>query len=1721
MAISDVFPPHSHRNYEVIYPSSWDTPWEINQLLGVLQDLILIVDCERQEIQVLPTQASTNLIPEFNWIEFIIEQLQKQESSDQSTSMIEAVLSSQTANQIVYQYHQEQKNYYILVEIYPLSKTAIMAVCKDLSQCLEVQRVLHNSSQPSETKASAPGLQMTQECLRKQIEERQRIESQLQARKIELETLIDNAGDSIVRIDQKLRYLYANRKVAFVFGISPKKMLGKTNRELGLPLSVCKQWDWHAQLVLDTGQPQQFQFDLETGERWRSFETLIVPELQHQGEIKTLLATTRDITKQKRTLAELKQQNQFLQLLTEIALKIQESLELDLILKTTVDEVQKVLNVDRVIILKLNSNRGGTIVQEAVLPQWSSLLGQKIFSPYLNLESRDSNLCNQVVSFADIEQENLESSDLKLMQYFQVKASLMIPIKLGKENIDSSLNQQQNLADSQHKSNIWGFIIAHQCIENRQWTALETNFLKQLSAQVGIALRQAQLITELRQAQQYLSCHFENSPLAVIEWDEQLRIKRWSSQAEKTFGKTSSEMLGQNWSQFQEMFATNSQQVTQAMINLIDGIETHQIIETQNRTQDGRVIDCEWYNSVVRDEKDRLVSLLSLAQNVSDRKQTEQALVQSEERFRTIFEQAAVGFALVDPTGKLIRVNPRYCDITGYSVEELIGQSVHDLIHSEELETLNRLGQFQEQGSLETFTLEKQYIRATGQLNWVQIFVSPLSELWEGNNCLVLALEDIQERKQTEEELHRVNRALRTISDCNQALVRATTESELLNDVCQILVHVGGYHFAWVGYPQPTPEKRIIPVAKAGFEAGYLDNLTITWEDNQSGQLPSGIAMRTGKTCVFQNINIKANHAPWKEQARQRGFASCIALPLIMTSDQQDQHLEKELTPLMIDSFNPTAFGVLNLYSTQANAFDQAEVKLLKELVDDIVYGIVALKVRASHAETEKKFRQLAENIHDVFWITNAQGNQFVYVSPAYQQIWGRNSTEIYENFQTFINTIHPQDQQRVLQALQSPDGGVFDLEYRILRPDGSCRWIWDRGFPIVNESGQLERRAGIAKDITHRKQTEQLLRQSNEELELRVAQRTAELETANERLHFELMQRHRTEFKLRKSEEQYRTLVNNFPNGAVFLFDLDLRYTIADGMGLGAKGLSRSMLEGKTIYQALPSALLTIVEPLYRSALAGETKISEVEYDGRIYYHQSLPVRNELGEILAGMVVMQDITERKQAEAERDKLIAIIEATPDFISSEKPGGEVVYFNQSARRILGLNSQEKISDQNIIASHPQWANDMIQNEGIPTAIREGAWIGETAIFSYDGREIPLSQLIIAHKNNEGRVHLLSTIARDITEQKQSEANLREAERRWRSLLENVRLLVVGLDRQGKVEYVNPFFLELTGYTQTEVLGKSWLENFQLPCNQRPNSIAFDQFLDYYFKPYNQQLILTKSGEEKIIAWNNTLLKNLQGEAIGMMSIGEDITERYGIERMKDEFISVVSHELRTPLTSIHGGLNLLSTRLVEPNSERGKHVMKIAAESAERLVRLVNDILELERLESGKICLTKQKVNAGDLLLRATEQMQVMANRSGINLEVYSPNLEFDADSDRILQVLTNLLSNAIKFSDSGDTICLSVQEEPTINDEKNPSVLFKIQDQGRGIPQDKIERIFERFHQVDASDSRKKGGTGLGLAICRSIVEQHGGRIWVQSKLDEGSCFYFTLPMDINRGES
>ncbi|BAU13996.1 multi-sensor signal transduction histidine kinase [Leptolyngbya sp. NIES-3755] len=236
-------------------------------------------------------------------------------------------------------------------------------------------------------------------------------------------------------------------------------------------------------------------------------------------------------------------------------------------------------------------------------------------------------------------------------------------------------------------------------------------------------------------------------------------------------------------------------------------------------------------------------------------------------------------------------------------------------------------------------------------------------------------------------------------------------------------------------------------------------------------------------------------------------------------------------------------------------------------------------------------------------------------------------------------------------------------------------------------------------------------------------------------------------------------------------------------------------------------------------------------------------------------------------------------------------------------------------------------------------------------------------------------------------------------------------------------------------------------------------------------------------------------------------IVRDITELRAVEKMKDEFISIVSHELRTPLTSIRASLGLLLMGKLGALPDASLPFLEVAVNNTDRLMRLINDMLDLERLNAGEITLSRQSCNLADLMQQAIGVMQGSADEANIQLNCRVLSVTVMVDHDRILQTLTNLLSNAIKFSVANGTVELTAEQS-------SGEVQIAVKDQGRGIPSDKIERIFERFQQVDASDSRQQGGTGLGLAICRSIVQQHGGRIWVESVLGVGSTFYFTLPI-------
>jgi PAS domain S-box-containing protein len=319
--------------------------------------------------------------------------------------------------------------------------------------------------------------------------------------------------------------------------------------------------------------------------------------------------------------------------------------------------------------------------------------------------------------------------------------------------------------------------------------------------------------------------------------------------------------------------------------------------------------------------------------------------------------------------------------------------------------------------------------------------------------------------------------------------------------------------------------------------------------------------------------------------------------------------------------------------------------------------------------------------------------------------------------------------------------------------------------------------------------------------------------------------------------------------------------------------------------------------------------------------------------------------------------------------------------------------------------------------------------------------------------------------------------------------------------EGRFVEVNNSFLQMSGYTQAEVIGRL-LTEIHLESASATFAEVVQQSQEKGFV-YNQEFqFRTKSGAIKTVLLSVELIE-LEGKPC-TLSLMNDITER---KRLENEFISLVSHELRTPMTSMMGALDLLSSGQLGTLTDQGKQVLDIATKNTERLIRLVNDILDLERMKSGKITMHKVKSDLGQLLTQALETMRPMADKAKVNLELESCYVELEVDPDRILQTLTNLLSNAIKFSEPGQTVWLRSH----LNSEY---LQIAVQDQGRGIPTDKLYSIFERFQQVDASDSRQKGGTGLGLAICRYIVEQHDGRIWVESVLGQGSIFYISLPL-------
>ena len=743
---------------------------------------------------------------------------------------------------------------------------------------------------------------------------------------------------------------------------------------------------------------------------------------------------------------------------------------------------------------------------------------------------------------------------------------------------------------------------------------------------------------------------------------------------------------------------------------------------------------------------------------------------------------------------------------------------------------------------------------------------------------------------------------------------------------------------------------------------------------------------------------------------------------------------------------------------------------------------------------------QMADAIEAVFWLADANEPRILYVSPAYERIWGRDRQRLYTDYEEFFASIHPDDRERV-QAASSRcvSQERFEVEYRIVRPDGEVRWVRDRGF-LIRQTGASDRLAGFAEDITAAKQTEQTLHQS---------------------------------------EAQLRAVAANLPNGAVFIVDRELRYQLAEGAAIKLAGMTSEDLVGKTLWEALDPALAAEYEPFFRQALRGEPYTVEHRSHDRHYISHGTPLVNEQGEIYAVLAVSYDISDRKRVEEElarsRRQFEKIAETTPGLVYVyDLVENRNLYVNTGINRMLGYSPEQIASlGSSLIAS-------LIHPDDIPGVIEGNQrfhLLGDTDVYDHELRMRHARgdyrwlrcRDVVFERAEDGTVTQIIGNAQDITAHKQAELALRQSESRFRLMVESAKdYIIFTLDLNGLVTSWNSGAERLLGYSETEIIG----------CDNR---LIFTPEDDAQGRPEREMQLAMRQGRAENERWHvrkdgsrfwgSGLVMPLQDEAgttQGFVKIMQDKTaqrqneaerehllqqeqaareEAERANRLKDEFLAVLSHELRSPLNPILGWSQLLQQGKLDET--RQKEALATIERNAQLQAQLIEDLLDISRIMQGKITLVAAPVNLAVVISAAVDTVRLAAQakhiESVLDLGEVAP---LWGDAARLQQVVWNLLSNAVKFTPQGGQVTVELRQIDRL-------AQIRVIDTGKGIDPPFLPYAFEYFRQEDSSTTRQFGGLGLGLAIVRQIVEMHGGRVSAESQGEnQGATFTVQLPV-------
>ncbi|MDI1237173.1 MAG: PAS domain S-box protein [Polaromonas sp.] len=469
----------------------------------------------------------------------------------------------------------------------------------------------------------------------------------------------------------------------------------------------------------------------------------------------------------------------------------------------------------------------------------------------------------------------------------------------------------------------------------------------------------------------------------------------------------------------------------------------------------------------------------------------------------------------------------------------------------------------------------------------------------------------------------------------------------------------------------------------------------------------------------------------------------------------------------------------------------------------------------------------------------------------------------------------------------------------------------------------------------------------------------------------------------------------------------------------------------------------------------------------------------------------------------------AITESMAEGVVTATGDGLVVHANSAARHLFGYRLDE-LMGQPVVRLLPVryqmgFTAFFASLADRPRGFRES----DTQVVGQrrDGTEFPVN--VSFGDVNVGGRRLFTAIIRDVTESKRIAQHLRDSEEQLRQLTDNVPALMAYVDSDQRFQFHNKAYEEVFGLPRERIDGKTLLEITGPEFYNRISHHVQEALSGYAVRYEREQVTASGERREYVMSYFPRYGEgDEEDKVIGFFSLGTDVTELKRIDRMKSEFVSIVSHELRTPLTSIRGSLGLVSGGVAGALPERAKSLVEIAKNNCERLIRLINDILDSEKIESGKMQFELQPLELLPLLQRTLADNEGFAAQHQVRLALHAPRQPLKAlvDSDRLLQVMTNLLSNAIKFSPAQGTVLVLLGRHAG-------RLRVEVSDNGPGIPEEFRQRIFQKFSQADSSDTRQKGGTGLGLAISKAIVERMEGSLGFTSKVDVGTTFYFELP--------